>query len=43
MDPFSEPLTFSDGVFTVPNGPGLGVELNQEMVRKYSLDFEASG
>jgi L-alanine-DL-glutamate epimerase-like enolase superfamily enzyme len=32
---FKEPLEFEDGYVRVPEGPGLGVELDQETIKKY--------
>lgn len=31
-----EPIRHRDGVVTVPQGPGLGIEINREVLRKYS-------
>jgi len=33
----SEPLNVRDGFITVPTGPGLGIEINEEVVRKYAV------
>jgi D-galactarolactone cycloisomerase len=33
-----EPLEFKDGLFTVPEGPGLGVELNREILKRIAWD-----
>ena len=35
---FTEPLTFAGGTYTVPDGPGLGVELNPDLLADYRLD-----
>jgi L-alanine-DL-glutamate epimerase-like enolase superfamily enzyme len=32
-----DPLRARDGWLTVPQGPGLGVELNEELVEKYRV------
>jgi|TARA_Y100000294_G_scaffold120359_1_gene111806 L-alanine-DL-glutamate epimerase-like enolase superfamily enzyme len=32
-----EPLEFNDGYFTVPEGPGLGVEISPEILKKYQV------
>ena len=34
-DIITEPFIYRDGCFTVPDGPGLGVELDPEQVEKY--------
>ena len=31
-----EPIRHRDGVVTVPQGPGLGIEINREVLKKYS-------
>ena len=36
-DVLTEPLPISGGVARVPDGPGLGVELNDEKVEKYRM------
>lgn len=36
-DVLAEPLDFHDGVVTVPPGPGLGVNLDEEKMKKYSI------
>lgn len=33
-----KPLEFRDGQVTVPTGPGLGIEINEEVVKKYLRD-----
>ena len=37
-DIVTEPFAFVDGAVKVPQGPGLGVELDQEKVERYRLD-----
>ncbi|MDE0213571.1 MAG: mandelate racemase, partial [Deltaproteobacteria bacterium] len=37
-DIVTEPFEFVDGAVKVPQGPGLGVELDQEKVERYRLD-----
>ena len=32
-----EPLRMTDGWLSVPEGPGLGVEVNEEAIRKYRI------
>lgn len=34
----AEPLAFSSGRLTVPTGPGLGIELDEELVQRLRLD-----
>jgi L-alanine-DL-glutamate epimerase-like enolase superfamily enzyme len=34
---FREPLAFADGVYTLPDGPGLGVELDWEALEPFRL------
>ncbi len=36
-------LQFEDGCMTVPNTPGLGVELDREKIQKYAKEFETKG
>ena len=31
-----EPVTHSDGVVTIPQGPGLGIEINRDVLKRYS-------
>jgi D-galactarolactone cycloisomerase len=33
-----EPLRFVDSAYEVPKGPGLGVEINEDVLRAYSVD-----
>lgn len=37
-DIFVEPIKFERGFITPPTGPGLGVELNEEVVRRHQID-----
>lgn len=37
-DILSKPLVVSDGSFPVPEGPGLGVEVNEEALQEYRCD-----
>jgi L-alanine-DL-glutamate epimerase-like enolase superfamily enzyme len=32
-----EPLSLRDGYLAVPNGPGLGVEVNEQVIEKYRI------
>ena len=32
-----DPLRMTDGFLRVPEGPGLGVEVNEEAIRKYRI------
>ena len=32
---FKEPLTFEDGFIIPPTGPGLGIELDQDVVKSH--------
>ncbi len=34
---FAEPLAFSDGVYKVPDGPGLGVALAPDLLTRYRI------
>ncbi len=36
-DVVAEPFRFEDGVVRVPSGPGLGVEVDMDKVRRYAL------
>jgi L-alanine-DL-glutamate epimerase-like enolase superfamily enzyme len=36
---FTEPLAFADGAYTVPDGPGLGVELDWEALAPFELRY----
>ncbi|MBB4662415.1 enolase C-terminal domain-like protein [Conexibacter arvalis] len=42
-DVITEPHTFVDGTLAVPEGPGLGVELDPEKVAKYARLYEEQG
>ncbi|VEF46600.1 mandelate racemase/muconate lactonizing protein [Bacillus freudenreichii] len=42
-DPVKNPLTIKDGTILVPEGPGLGVELDEEKVKKYERKEEKVG
>jgi L-alanine-DL-glutamate epimerase-like enolase superfamily enzyme len=33
----SEPIRMEDGWVSVPEGPGLGIQVNQEVVRRYRV------
>jgi len=33
----TEPFRFEDGAVLVPEGPGLGIEVDVEKLRKYAL------
>ena len=37
-DLLAVPMEFRDGAMRAPSGPGLGVELNEEMVARYRVD-----
>lgn len=37
------PLQYEDGAIRVPRGPGLGVELDEEKMKKYEAYFETHG
>jgi len=37
-DVLKEPIPFADGHFEVPDGPGLGIEVDEAKVRRYSLE-----
>ena len=37
-DIVTEPFAFADGAVRVPQGPGLGIELDQEKVERYRTD-----
>ena len=37
-DLLTEPLTFRDGGIVVPEGPGLGVDIDMGFVKKYRVD-----
>lgn len=39
-DVIASPLRFEDGALLVPDGPGLGVEVDEEKVRHYALGAE---
>ena len=34
---FKEPLVFKNGYIAPPTGPGLGVELDEAMMKKYAV------
>ena len=36
-NPFTEPLAFANGSYTVPDGPGLGIEMNPEVLKDYRM------
>ena len=36
-DLLTEPLQFEEGTIAVPDGPGLGIELNEEVVGRYAV------
>lgn len=36
-DPFIKPVEFNNGSYTVPDGPGLGVEVNPDVLKEYAL------
>ena len=36
-DLFTEPLKFAGGVYTVPDGPGLGREVNRDVLKEYRM------
>ncbi len=38
-DVVEEPFTLKDGALTVPTGPGLGIKVNEDKVRKYTLTY----
>lgn len=42
-DLLSDPLKFQDGSLSVPEGPGLGVSLDEEKVMKYEEHFRREG
>jgi glucarate dehydratase len=42
-DVISEPFVFSRGELAVPDGPGLGVELDPDQVERYRREFERTG
>jgi glucarate dehydratase len=42
-DVITEPHRFEEGKLAVPNGPGLGVELDPDKVAKYARLYEQSG
>ena len=42
-DVITEPFTFRDGCLAVPNGPGLGVELDREQLERYHRLYEEVG
>ena len=35
-DVFTRPLAFDKGTYTVPSGPGLGVEINRDVLKEYA-------
>jgi L-alanine-DL-glutamate epimerase-like enolase superfamily enzyme len=35
--PFSPPLEPKNGTYTLPDGPGLGLEINQDAVKEYRM------
>ncbi|MEX2525066.1 MAG: enolase C-terminal domain-like protein [Gammaproteobacteria bacterium] len=37
-DLIAEPFTFEDGCVLVPQGPGLGIEVDMDKIRKYSVE-----
>ncbi len=37
-DLLSEPLTIAGGYLKVPDGPGLGIEINEDALTKYAMD-----
>jgi len=40
-DIVAAPFTYEDGAVLVPDGPGLGVEVDEEKLEKYSIDADA--
>jgi len=42
-DILTEPFKYRDGYFAVPSGPGLGVELDWDKVKKYNRLYEEHG
>ena len=34
---YTQPLDFENGVYQLPQGPGLGVELNEDVIREYQV------
>ncbi|VFQ43092.1 mandelate racemase/muconate lactonizing enzyme family protein [Desulfoluna butyratoxydans] len=38
-DLVENPITFEDGYVTVPDTPGLGITLNDEIINRYRVDF----
>jgi muconate cycloisomerase len=37
-DVVTEPVTYVDGSLVVPHGPGLGLELDEQKMRKYARE-----
>jgi len=33
-----EPIRHSDGFVPVPQGPGLGIDINRDVLKKYTID-----
>jgi glucarate dehydratase len=42
-DVITQPMVYKDGCFEVPAGPGLGVEVDWEMVDKYNRLYKSQG
>ncbi len=36
-----EPLLVEDGLLKIPSGPGLGLELNQDVIERLRLDTDS--